>query len=663
MKIKSYKTVVFVLLISLFFPQTISQAQPLPEWESLGPNFGWVRSLEFAPGDPNIVFSSTALSMYQSLDNGENWQTSPDKGCNFPMILAISPIDPDTIYGLICNFLHVKHGEGSVWVDIDPNRNSIFTGPKFLLIDPVTPTTIYTISRGGVYRSYDEGINWVRLTPPNEVTDDPKNMTFGDGKLFLLTEYSLFYSEDEGNSWLKVNLNLRFIVQDGIRYDALNNLLYTFGQNSLYRVDFKNEFAERIFYTQWQFWNVVFDQTNPNFMYATTGYEGFVRSTDGGETWVISNNGLDGRATYVTDALQIDPTDPSHIFIGTNEGLYESFDRGVNWTLVAHGPNDSGTAHVISDSEELYSEDQAGKLYHLDKSSGVWTDPAVNLGYLAAIGVSPSNLDILYAYWDDNYYQSTDSSATWTLLQSQMLLTYLESRRIQVSPHDPQLVFGLHGKRGASRSPLIRRNDQGVFEAVFNADLEESELVFDPLNIDVIYLKGNDRVYKSSDRGLNWVEVTGMMWVPTDQPYLTVNKDLDIDPANSDLVFVAREDALYRSSDGAATWEIIQPEFGEKVTAVTVKSGGEEIYLGTSISRIYRCDVNARNCSLLANNLTNRPISLIYLEYSDPVTVYASGTSGFLFRYVDEGHFYPWKKNGYLPITLIGVNGVNKQNP
>ena len=75
-------------------------------------------------------------------------------------------------------------------------------------------------------------------------------------------------------------------------------------------------------------------RADANIVYAGTG--GFVgqgygvyKSTNGGETWAPSNQGM---LDYVITALAIDPTDPQVIYAGGDFGeLFKSIDGGQTW--------------------------------------------------------------------------------------------------------------------------------------------------------------------------------------------------------------------------------------------------------------------------------------------------------------------------------------------
>jgi hypothetical protein len=81
-------------------------------------------------------------------------------------------------------------------------------------------------------------------------------------------------------------------------------------------------------------------------LYVGSVSTGIYRSTDGGETWVAVNNGMEivpGAALRVT-ALAVDDGNPDHVLAATSygvgtkfapDGIYESSDGGQNWTRLA----------------------------------------------------------------------------------------------------------------------------------------------------------------------------------------------------------------------------------------------------------------------------------------------------------------------------------------
>jgi photosystem II stability/assembly factor-like uncharacterized protein len=68
------------------------------------------------------------------------------------------------------------------------------------------------------------------------------------------------------------------------------------------------------------------------------------RTTNNGVSWEdISGSGVTGLPDVPVQALALHPTDPGHLFAGTDLGLFESTDDGLTWAPIVPGV---GTAPV-----------------------------------------------------------------------------------------------------------------------------------------------------------------------------------------------------------------------------------------------------------------------------------------------------------------------------
>ncbi len=67
------------------------------------------------------------------------------------------------------------------------------------------------------------------------------------------------------------------------------------------------------------------DPAHHNVLYVGAEFDGVFKSTDGGETWLPVNLGLDG--VRVT-GLAIDPVDPNVLYAGTSESVYKTTTGG-----------------------------------------------------------------------------------------------------------------------------------------------------------------------------------------------------------------------------------------------------------------------------------------------------------------------------------------------
>jgi photosystem II stability/assembly factor-like uncharacterized protein len=78
------------------------------------------------------------------------------------------------------------------------------------------------------------------------------------------------------------------------------------------------------------------DPTNPQTLYAAGHGLWVIKSTDGGTTWALKKQGLDGDDVH---ALAMDPNDPQKLYAWVvDKGLYRSTNGGEIWARVDDGP-------------------------------------------------------------------------------------------------------------------------------------------------------------------------------------------------------------------------------------------------------------------------------------------------------------------------------------
>jgi photosystem II stability/assembly factor-like uncharacterized protein len=116
--------------------------------------------------------------------------------------------------------------------------------------------------------------------------------------LFLGTHQGLSRSQDDGKTWSKV--------------------------------DVKGEVPST------DFMALAIDPANPQTLYAAGHGLWVIKSTDGGTTWALKKQGLDGDDVH---ALAMDPNDPQklHAWV-VDKGLYRSTNGGEVWARVDDGP-------------------------------------------------------------------------------------------------------------------------------------------------------------------------------------------------------------------------------------------------------------------------------------------------------------------------------------
>ena len=191
--------------------------------------------------------------------------------------------------------------------------------------------------------------------------------------------------------------------------------------------------------------DIVFHPSNPNTMYIATGDRdhndtstfGILKSTDGGNTWTITNfvPTAAGLSFYLIHRLIIHPSNGDIMIASTTNGVYRTTDGWNTWTEVLPvaclrhmqvKPTDPDIIYGTTSSNYCGSGGTA--IYYRSTDNGQsWTQitlPHTTTIKRVAIGVTDDNPNVVYflaAYNDsgnsnDFYalYKSTDSGATVT---------------------------------------------------------------------------------------------------------------------------------------------------------------------------------------------------------------------------------------------------------
>lgn len=246
-----------------------------------------------------------------------------------------------------------------------------------LAFHPQNPNIVFFGHHGGVLKSVDGGRTW-QETGFRGRNMDAMGMAISSAEpqRMYVTGHDIFFgSSDGGKSWTPVRHDLPGTDIHGFAMDSDDPVkLYAFVVGYGFYVS--NNAA-----INWQFISarlpgdvMALASSGGQTLYAGSMDRGVLKSTDGGKTWVLATNGIEGRTAMT---LAVDPKQRQTIYAGTERGLFKSSDAGNSWSrlpfpganavVVAIAPGNSQVVMAIE-----VGNDRKGYVYRSEDGGQTW---------------------------------------------------------------------------------------------------------------------------------------------------------------------------------------------------------------------------------------------------------------------------------------------------
>jgi photosystem II stability/assembly factor-like uncharacterized protein len=365
-----------------------------------------VNAVAVHPTNPDIIYAAAEQTvqggLFKTTDGGDDW-TKLDLGLGSAqemLDVAINPNSTNTVFagGRGSGVFKTTNG-GAAW-GRTPIAASTVTQVDSSSAD--ANTAYAAVSGGGVWKTTNGGASWsprsngMTSLNANDVTIDP----FTHQTAYVGTfDSGVFKTEDGGANWVQSNVGL----------------------------------------SETQVREVVVSRSDPDILYTAATYgQTIQRSDNGADSWAaVTNTGLGG--SYPADLI-VDPDDDTHLFVRTDEGIFESENSGANWTKKNSGlvvdpiSGDAGVdalAMATSLPTTLYASD-GETLYISEDSADTWTATGYT-GTIQDIVVDAGGPSLPYILSNGKVYGSIDSGATFTGLNSGLGSRYINQLEINDS--------------------------------------------------------------------------------------------------------------------------------------------------------------------------------------------------------------------------------------
>jgi len=589
-------------------------------------------------------------------------------------------------------------------------------------IHPLNKNIMFvTDNPSGVNKSYDAGSTWTQKnqgittrtgasidgTPIFSLTIDPRNPNIV--WVGTQTAKGIYKSIDGGETWMKKDKTVTEGDEISFRNFGVhpNNSDIVFAGAEIATGILGKEFNKtkgKIYKTEdggekwrsvWQGDNLVrfllFDPTDPNVMYASTGifdreaYDdigvGILKSTDGGENWLQINSGIEN---LFIGFLEMHPVNPQILFAAagnnayrTGSGVYKTVDGGIHWTRVL--PSDcSITAVTVSLSNPnvvyaggegpFYRSDDGGNTWHSFQTleGGTYGPPGVRAGIPIGAVVDPTDpMTIFVNNYIGGVFKSTDGGQTWVNWSKGYTGVHLHD--IAIDAQNPATVYTI-GRSGPFRTFDGGQNWTGIAFPPANAP-EWNAVAINPANRKEILIsdEASGGIYKTTDSGNSWRLVFKH---PNTNPAEDCNtiirgcwhgfKDIDHAPSNPNIVYAGmRRDrsaiggpypaspsyGMYKSIDGGETW--VEINNGLKTSLININfiavhpTNPDIVYIGTWRDGVFKTIDGGQTWVLKSNGLASADVRSLAIDPENPEVVYAGLGDGVgIFKTTNGGELW-----------------------
>lgn len=348
---------------------------------------------------------------------------------------------------------------------------------------------------------------------------------------------------------------------------------------------------------------------NPDAMIVTDALSGIHLSSDGGQSWQVSNAGVQERGGASGDVVAVfstafDPNDPQVVWFGMQDlgMVYRSADGGQSWEPRVNGIDregftvrgitvQKGDSNVVYVMGEISSFAWAGRVVwgrEFDRVRGVvyksedggmnWRQIWEGDNLTRYLLIHPSDPTILYlstgifdreAANSDHtvnnpggvgVLKSTDGGASWTPINQGLGNLYIGS--LAMNPANPDVLLAAAGNHAFREGGGIYLTEDGGETWSFRDGYHITAVEFAPSDPNIAYATGEGPFYRSEDGGRTWdiVERPDMpgsgAWGPQGiYPGITI--DIEVDPRNPRRLFLnSYGGGNFLSEDGGQTWAV-----------------------------------------------------------------------------------------------------------
>jgi photosystem II stability/assembly factor-like uncharacterized protein len=578
-------------------------------WKPLGPsdavggtNMGRITCIEFNPKNVKHIYLCGADGgVWKSTNSGATWAPKFDFQPTLSVgDIAIDPKKTNVLYvatsdpfgygipfwgGTYSVGIMKSINGGNTWTHtalnwpVSQNRTI-----RRLVMHPTDAKILLAATSAGLYRTADGGVTWIQILPASTYDVEFQH---NNGAIVYATTNQVLKSTNAGASFNPLTASCT-----GSRY------------------------------------NIEIARSNPNVLYTLCTNGSVQKSTDAGATWAAVTAPGATLYGYYDNVLAVSPVDEKMVYVaGFN--IRRSTDGGSTWSAVpvaGHVDN-----HVIKfapgSSSTLFSGNDGG-IFKSTNSGATWNslNKGLAITQFYRIGVSRTNPNIMVAGAQDNGNMKYASGTFTNITNADGMQGFIDWSNGNVIYAAIQYGGFYRSTNGGASFTNVSTPASGAWVAPWCQD---------PSTAMTIYA-GTDKVYKSTNQGTTWADVSGTL---AGIGQFTVLKVAQSDPK---VIYAGSGTRLYRttSGGGAGTWNDITaglPVASNFLTGVAISDTNPDIAYATfsgyvAGEKVYRTSDGGNTWTNFSGILPNMPVNTIVYQKSAYNAVYIGTDAGVYYR-------------------------------
>jgi len=275
----------------------------------------------------NYLYAGTEGGLYRTSDNGINWLETDVK--RYLIVNALEVKDNYLLAGTD-DGVYSSTDNGSNWTSMYEGTGEDSTNVLSLAF---SGDDIFAGSKSGIFRSSDDGITWSKVYEGSSASSSYiHSLTVWQNYLFASTKYGVYRSNDNGDTWEDANDGFGQYPEEVTVIKGFDDYLFAGNSGGVYRSDDNgSNWAKVGKLTQIGIIPINDFIKKDNYLFAATSTAGIFGSTNYGQSWIGSSNGIPRSGSGNNSWVYAFAEHEEYLFAGTYVGMYSSANTGLSW--------------------------------------------------------------------------------------------------------------------------------------------------------------------------------------------------------------------------------------------------------------------------------------------------------------------------------------------